>query len=104
MKLFRHLHLLLMLLFFAFLSLSNPSETTYLQRVSDDYAQYHPKMDIPTEVLQQVGQSNRTTYLFFSTYDYRFGNMRVFYFGVANSVYYMGLQRKKKEKRPIKVV
>jgi hypothetical protein len=104
MKLFKHLHLLALLLLLAFLSISNPSENTYLERVSDDYAQYHPKMDIPLEVLEQVGQSNRTTYLFFSTYDYRFGNMRIYYLGVANSVYYLGLQRKGQEKRPAKVV
>jgi hypothetical protein len=104
MKLYKHFPLLILLCFFAFLVISNPSELTYLNRVSVDYAQYHPKMDIPTEVLQQVGQSNRTTYLFFSTYDYRFGNMQVFYFGVANSIYYLGLQRKKSERRPIKVV
>lgn len=86
------------------LFLSNPSETNYLTRVSDDYAKHHHNMDLPTEILQHIGASHRTSYFLFSTYDYEFGNMKVFYFGIANSIHYLGIQTKKRESKPFKVV
>ena len=104
MNLKNHLILLVFLLVLAFLSLSNPSEETYLTRVSDDYKEYHINADIPVEVLEQIGKSNRSTYLFFSTFDYQFGGIKIFYIGVANNIYYVGMQRSKKEDRPIKMI
>jgi hypothetical protein len=89
---------------FIFLFFSNPSERNYLTRVSNDYTKFHHYDEIPVEVLQQIGDSNRTTYLLFSTYDYQFGKMKVFYFGFANSIYYIGLKRNSKKERPLKIV
>lgn len=91
-------------IFFAFLFFSNPTESKYLARVSDDYAKHHDKMDLTTEILQQIGASHRTSYLLFSTYDFEFGNTKVFYFGIASSIHYLGIQTKKRETKPIKVV
>jgi hypothetical protein len=104
MKILKHLHLIILFVFFTILFLSNPSESTYLSRVSNDYAQYHHNMDISIEMLEHIGESNRTTYILFSTYDYKFGNMRVFYIGIANSIYYLGTKTKKRDRTPIKVV
>jgi hypothetical protein len=104
MKILKHLHLIILFIFFAMLFLSNPSESTYLSRVSEDYAQYHQNMDISIEMLEHIGESNRTSYLLFSTYDYKFGNIRVFYIGIANSIYYLGTKTKKRDRTPIKVV
>ena len=99
-----HLIALALLGSLAFLSFSNPTERTYLSRVSQDYKQYHADYDIPADVLQVVGRSNRSTYLLFSTYDYQFGDTKIFYFGVANQIIYMGSKKRKKEKNPIKIV
>lgn len=99
-----HLIALVLLVVLVVLSFSNPTESTYLSRVSDDYKQHHINYDIPAEVLQVVGKSNRSTYLLFSTYDYQFGNIKVFYFGVANHIFYVGTKRKKQEKNPVKIV
>ena len=104
MNLKYHLIILVVLLVAAFLGLSNPSEETYLARVSNDYTQYHINQEIPVEVLQHIGRSHRSTYLLFSTYDYQFGNVKVFYFGIANNIYYVGIQKQKKEENPIKVI
>jgi len=104
MNLKSHLTVLVLLLVLAFLSFSNPSEKTYLTRVSNDYMEYHIKVEIPVEVLEQIGKSNRSTYLLFSTFDYQFGGVKVFYFGVANNIYYVGMKRKTKEDRPIKMI
>ena len=104
MNLKSRLFVLVFLLTLAILSLSNPSEKTYLTRVSNDYMEYHIKAEIPVEVLEQIGKSNRSTYLLFSTFDYQFGGIKVFYFGVANNIYYVGMKRKKKEDRPIKMI
>lgn len=104
MNLKNHLILLVLLLMLVFLSISNPSEKSYLTRVSNDYMEYHIKADIPVEVLEEIGKSNRSTYLFFSTFDYQFAGVKVFYLGVANNIYYVGMQRRKKEDRPVKIV
>jgi len=104
MNLKNHLIALTLLVILAFLSYSNPTEKTYLSRVSHDYQQYHINYHIPTDILQTVGLSNRSTYLLFSTYNYQFGDTKIFYFGVASNIYYVGLKRKKKEKNPIKIV
>lgn len=104
MKILKHLYLFIILIFLSLLFISNPSESTYLSRVSEDYAQFHHNKEITMKILEQIGQSNRTTYLLFSTYDYQFGNVRVFYVGVANSIYYLGSKTKKQDRKPIKVV
>jgi len=100
----KHIIILSLLVVMAFLSLSNPAEQSYLSRVSDDYKHYHLKAEIPAEVLQKVGQSNRSTYILFSTYDYRFGNVEIYYFGVASKIFYVGIKRATEKDDPVKVV
>jgi hypothetical protein len=67
MNLKRRLLLAGMLFLLSYLFVSNPTESTYLSRVLDDYARYHENMDISVEMLQEIGESHRTTYFFFST-------------------------------------
>lgn len=104
MNLKRRLLLAGTLFLLSYLFISNPTESTYLSRVLDDYARYHENMDISVEMLQEIGESHRTTYFFFSTYDYRFADMKVFYFGVANSIYYVRLHRDDDKEGPVKFV
>jgi hypothetical protein len=72
------------------LTLTNPSEVRYLDRISDDYGQMHGGLEFSPDDLLKMGDGKRTTYGLFSHYEYSFGKIKVEYIGVAGSVYYLG--------------
>ncbi|MEM9325689.1 MAG: hypothetical protein AAGA85_08540 [Bacteroidota bacterium] len=81
------LSLILTLLFLAF---SNPSESSFLQAVSDDYGQLHHGLEMSPDQLLQMGESSRKSYGLLSTYTYRFGTIAVHYVGVGSMVIFLG--------------
>ena len=76
------------------LTLTNPSETAYLRRVSTDYGDIHHGMQMDPQMLRQVGESERRSFVLMSTYRYSFGTIAVDYFGVASIIVYLGSTQK----------
>jgi len=69
------------------LILSNPNEGTYLNKISNEYGQVHGGMQFSQSDLLQMGESEHTSFLIFSTYEYRFGTIGVRYVGFLFSVF-----------------
>lgn len=86
------------------LLLSNPNKNQYFARVSQDYTKYHHELQISQEALEQIGKSQRNSYILFSTFSYSVGKLSFHYFGIGNSVFYVGSEYDKKKSAPIKVV
>lgn len=55
-----------------------------------DYGSIHQGMDWTSLKLEQVGSGSYHSYLLFSFYNYRFGNIRVNYFGISFMTFYQG--------------
>jgi len=72
------------------LVLTNPSETAFLVKVSEDYGAIHHGMEMDPQMLRQVGESERRSYVLLSTYRYTFGTIAVDYVGVASLIIYLG--------------
>ena len=72
------------------LTLLNPSEERYLNRVAMDYGKIHEDMTIGAKELIQMGSSQKSNYVLFSTYTYTFGNLKVQYWGILNVIFYSG--------------
>jgi len=85
---FKALALFLVLLLFLFVT--NPSESTFLEKVSTDYGQIHAGMNIGVNDLKEMGMSKRSSYLLFSMYQYQFGNIGVRYLGIAANTFFLG--------------
>jgi hypothetical protein len=83
----------------AVLIAGNPSEGSYLNEVSNNYGQVHGGIQFSQSDLLEMGESNRTSYLLFSTYEYRFGSIGVRYVGFLFSVFQVGSFR---EEIPVK--
>ncbi|MEO1053135.1 MAG: hypothetical protein AAFX87_21060 [Bacteroidota bacterium] len=71
------------------LGLTNPNENRFLEKVAQDYGQFHGGMEIDEERLLKIGKSERSSYLIFSVYHYEFGNIGVAYFGIATNTIFV---------------
>ncbi len=94
--------LILFIMISTLLIVLNPSEEAYLRRVSLDYGLLHHGMDIPIESLERIGTRERTSYLIFSTYEYRFGKIGVTYVGCANKIWFTGSLRASENNNPVR--
>ena len=72
------------------LLLTNPLERHFFDRIASDYSGIHGGMKMNTAELEQLGESEKSNYLLFSTFTYRFGTIGVEYFGVAGYIFYSG--------------
>jgi len=70
--------------------LSNPSEQKFLESVASNYSSQHGGMEMSVSQLIKMGESERNSYLIFSTYSYEFGTIGVEYFGMAYMTFYLG--------------
>ena len=70
------------------LAMTNPTEENYLTRLGNDYGNMHHGTKVSNDMLKHMGKSERTSYLFFSTYHYAFGNATADYYGVGMSIFF----------------
>lgn len=70
------------------LILSNPGEGAFIKRISQDYGSLHHGLTITPEQLKAIGEGVRTNYIFWSKYDYQFGNIGVRYYGIFGLIYF----------------
>jgi len=70
------------------LAITNPTEEKYLTRLGNDYGHTHHGTKVSNDMLRHMGNSQRTSYLFFSTFRYVFGNATADYYGVANFIFF----------------
>jgi len=84
----------LMLLLLVF---TNPKESDYLQSISSNYGELHYGLSLDEGDLLKLGKGKRTSFLFFSTYKYRYGTISVSYFGILSKVYFTGSSWSMKE-------
>ena len=82
--------LLLIVISFGLLWISNPNEINYLKKISVEYSKFHSQTKISHDVLRNIGLRKRDNYVLFSTYSYKFGRLTFYYFGIANRVYSLG--------------
>ncbi len=77
--------LMLLLLFF-----TNPNESDYLKSISSNYGELHHGLSLDESDLLKLGNGKRASFVFFSTYKYRYGTISVSYFGILSKVYFTG--------------
>ena len=90
MKIILKYSFITLLVFLLVLILTNPSENKFLKSVSEDYGHMHTGVSMDSKILKHIGNSNRTSYLIYSKYEYRFQGISVFYMGILNRVIYLG--------------
>lgn len=90
-----------LLLTIALLIIGAPSENAFAQRLFEGFGSHHSKA-LSREQLQYMGSSHYKFYVFFSRYDYAFGNIRVSYLGAGFTTFYLGSSTaRKKEKEEV---
>lgn len=86
----KHSFILLVVVIAVSLFLSNPTQSTYLSKISYEFTSHHSEYEVPENALRKIGTHKRVSYLLFSTYTHRFGQSKMYYFGIANNVFYLG--------------
>jgi len=70
--------------------LSNPSEQKFLESVATKYGTHHGGTEMNISQLVKMGESDRQSYLIFSSYSYEFGTIGVEYVGIAYMTFFLG--------------
>ena len=89
------------------LILSNPSESRFLDKLSEDYGAMHGNQRIDKWMLVHVGHSTRSNWVLCSRFNYQFGNIGVSYFGIGGFIIHTGSytnQFKKSKEIPLKEI
>jgi hypothetical protein len=86
-----------LLLFYLFLT--KPGENVFIEKIAHDYGQVHGGVSLPPHALLQMGTSQYRSYLIYSQYTYRFGNIEVYYLGVGPFTFQTGSRLKRGERR-----
>jgi hypothetical protein len=68
------------------LAITNPSEASFVNRLQKDYGNQHSGMSLTQDQLMSMGNSRYSSFLFFSQYEYQFGNIGVRYLGIGSFI------------------
>ena len=88
---------ILLALLLAILILGNPNELQYLSRLQADFGDIHHGVTMTKDQLNSMGSSRYQSWLFASHYEYRFGTIKVSYFGIGFMKFYLGSSTKTSE-------
>lgn len=72
-----------------FLLMSNPTLEHYQEKLVTDFGQFHGGMQLTSEQIQSLGSGNRNSFLLFSTYEFKMGNIGVKYWGIAGQTIFI---------------
>lgn len=102
-KLFKVLVILLLLLT-SICIIKNPSEDDFMHQIVMDYSLSHPEFELTKSDLIKMGTTKYSSYLIFSTFSYRFGDIEVYYWGILGSIYSNGFKENLQQKQNNKTV
>ncbi|WP_325120962.1 hypothetical protein [Marivirga sp.] len=75
--------IILILLLFVLLV---PRQEDYFQRIAADYGTIHKSSELSSDALKKLGQFEYHNRLFYSQFEYQFGNISVSYFGILSFI------------------
>jgi hypothetical protein len=98
----RKLILILIFTLLVFVLLT-PKQDAYFKRLAKDYGQMHQSAGLSIDDLQDLGEFKFHNRLFYSHFEYQFGNISVSYFGFLSFVIFEKSEFKEQKSPPITV-